>query len=51
LITKGNSIGSVESVKMAADVYSPIDGECLAVKRNLKINRNYFLECNIKASF
>lgn len=27
----GESFGSVESVKAASDVYSPVDGECVEV--------------------
>ncbi|MEX1247623.1 MAG: glycine cleavage system protein GcvH [Anaerolineales bacterium] len=35
-VTKGNSFGSLESVKAAADFYMPVDGEVVEVNKALQ---------------
>ncbi|OUM55509.1 hypothetical protein BVG19_g5056 [[Candida] boidinii] len=37
-ISKGDTIGSVESVKSASEIYSPVDGEILEVNEELESN-------------
>lgn len=35
-VTKGNSFSTVESVKAAADIYMPVDGEVIEVNKGLQ---------------
>ncbi|KAI0030650.1 glycine cleavage H-protein, partial [Vararia minispora EC-137] len=35
IITKGDSVGAVESVKAASDIYSPVSGEVVEVNTEL----------------
>lgn len=37
-ITKGDTIGSIESVKSASDIYSPVDAEVIEVNSSLEEN-------------
>ena len=36
--TKGDSLGVIEAVKAASDIYSPISGEVVAINENLEDN-------------
>ncbi len=36
ILEKGDSFGSIESVKAASDLYAPVSGEVLAVNTNLE---------------
>lgn len=37
-VNQAGTVGAVESVKSASDIYSPLSGEVLEVNENLKVN-------------
>ena len=43
-LVKGESFGSVESVKAASDIYAPISGEVVAVNTELEANPEWINE-------
>jgi glycine cleavage system H protein len=43
-LAKGESFGSVESVKAASDIYAPISGEVVAVNTELEANPEWINE-------
>ena len=40
-INKGDTIGTIEAVKIVADIFAPIDGEVLEVNDKIESNPDY----------